>query len=93
MPVPPGKTKTPVVLRLKAGGEEMRIVAGIVAGQKRQPLKLDRETRCLDDGCVLFRGGVLDTSVVGNALLANAVWRGTYAYVSGGYAVIEMLLV
>ena len=38
-------------------------------------------------------GGVLDTSVVGNALLANAVWRGTYAYVSGGYAVIEMLLV
>jgi hypothetical protein len=38
-------------------------------------------------------GGVLDTSVVGNALLTGAVWRGTYAYVSGGYAVIEMDLV
>jgi hypothetical protein len=35
-------------------------------------------------------GGILDTSVVGNALLAGAVWRGSYA---AGYAVIEMDLV
>ena len=35
-------------------------------------------------------GGTLDTSVVGNALLGGAVWRGSYA---AGYAVIEMDLV
>lgn len=33
-------------------------------------------------------GGILDTSVVGNALLAGAVWRGSYA--SAGFAVVEM---
>lgn len=36
-------------------------------------------------------GGILDTSVVGNALLANAVWRGTYA--TPGFSVVELNIV
>lgn len=36
-------------------------------------------------------GGILDTSVVGNALLSNAVWRGTYA--APGFAVVELNIV
>lgn len=35
-------------------------------------------------------GGVLDTSVVGNAALPGAVWRGSY---SAGFAVVELDLV
>jgi hypothetical protein len=45
-----------------------------------------------DNGTVVGAfGGILDTSVVGNALLPNAVWRGTYA--SAGFAVLELDLV
>lgn len=35
-------------------------------------------------------GGALDVTTVGNALLASAIWRGSYA---AGFAVIEMDLV
>lgn len=45
-----------------------------------------------DGGALLGAfSGVLDTSVVGNKLVPNAVWRGAYA--APGFAVVEMLAV
>jgi hypothetical protein len=44
-----------------------------------------------DNGTIVGSyGGILDTSVVGNALVPNAVWRGSY---SAGFAVLELDLV
>lgn len=44
-----------------------------------------------DNGTVVGAyGGILDTSVVGNAQVPGAVWRGSY---SAGFAVVEMDLV